>query len=92
MTETLNAFDEDRDDDHPRYLQLNSTGQAFGFALAYAISNRHLLKQANGVQELKDELYNAFTEHLPEPLSPDSITVLHGIVEGMEKAILAVDA
>ncbi len=87
MSENLNKFDEATDEDDPRYTLLNEIGQAFGFALAHAIKNRHLFKQENGVQEFSDELYETFAGHLPEPLSPNSIAVLHGIVEGMEETI-----
>ena len=87
MSENLNKFDEATDEDDPRYTLLNEIGQAFGFALAHAIKNRHLFKQENGVQEFSDELYDTFAEHSPKPLSPNSIAVLHGIVEGMEETI-----
>lgn len=89
MSETLNEFDEAADKDHPQYTLLNEIGQAFGFAIAYGINNRHLFKQENGVQEFSDDLYETFTEHLHKSLSPNSIAVLHGIVEGMENAIPA---
>lgn len=92
MAENLNEFDEAADEDDHQYTLSNATGQAFGFALAYAINNRQLFNKENGVQEFSDALYHTFTEHLPEPLSEESIAVLHGIVEGMAKAILAEEA
>ncbi|MDH1381300.1 MULTISPECIES: hypothetical protein [Comamonas] len=91
MTKTLKKFEDGSADSERWYTLTNATGQAFGFALAYAFSNRHLFEQENGAQEFSEALYDTFTDYLPVPLSDESIAVLHGIVEGMAKASIAED-
>lgn len=89
MSENLSEFEESVQEDGHDYAVSNATGQAVGFALAYAIKNRHLFDQKNGLEEFRETLYDAFTDELPVELSPKTVNVLHGIIEGITKAINA---
>ena len=87
MTKDLSEYEASIQEDGAEYTIANATGQAVGFALAYAIKNRHLFEQENGIKEFGDVLYEAFTDELPVELSEETISVLHGIVEGIAKAV-----
>lgn len=89
MSKNLDEFEAAVAEDGLQYALLNATGQAFGLVFAQAIKHRHLFKQADGVERFNEELYDLITdnEDLQAKLSPESIAVLHGAVEGIEKAI-----
>lgn len=85
MNKDASDFEKMEREDGIDYAKSNAAGQAFGFALAYALQNQHLFTQEDGVSKFIDALYEQFTDNRPESLSHESVTVLHGIVEGMLK-------